>query len=111
MAINGSSKQTAACARPKVPRPPDPTHVTLHGVEPTMSNELTRRQFLSAGAAASVAALPTPGALAGVEAPAEVPQRRFYSILSLGRLGFQATFPESLELAVKHGFPGLDPDL
>jgi sugar phosphate isomerase/epimerase len=76
-----------------------------------MSNELTRRQFLSAGAAASVAALPTPGALAGVEAPAEVPQRRFYSILSLGRLGFQATFPESLELAVKHGFPGLDPDL
>ncbi|PYU54164.1 MAG: hypothetical protein DMG56_27520, partial [Acidobacteria bacterium] len=66
-----------------------------------MTNELTRRQLLSAGAAASVAALPSPGILAGAAAPAEMPRRKFYAILSLGRLGFQASFPESLELTVK----------
>src|SRR5947208_8868413 len=86
------------------------TGATLHGLEPTMTNELTRRQLLSVGAAASVAALPTPGILAGAAAPAEMPRRKFYAILSLGRLGFQASFPESLELTVKHGFEGLDPD-
>ena len=75
-----------------------------------MTNELTRRQLLSVGAAASVAALPTPGILAGAAAPAEMPRRKFYAVLSLGRLGFQASFPESLELTVKHGFEGLDPD-
>ncbi len=75
-----------------------------------MTNDLTRRQFLSAGAVASVAALPGSGMLAGVAAPAETPQRRFYAILSLGRLGLHASFPESLELTVKHGFEGLDPD-
>ncbi|MGH9454798.1 MAG: sugar phosphate isomerase/epimerase family protein, partial [Terriglobia bacterium] len=71
-----------------------------------MTHEFTRRQFLSAGAAASVAALPASGMMAGAEAP----QRNFYAILSLARLGFQASFPESLELTVKHGFEGLDPD-
>jgi len=75
-----------------------------------MTNELTRRQLLSVGAAASVAALPTPGILAGAAAPDEMPRRKFYAILSLGRLGFQASFPESLELTVKNGFEGLDPD-
>jgi sugar phosphate isomerase/epimerase len=75
-----------------------------------MTNEITRRQFLSAGAAAGIAARPAPGMLAGVEAPAERPKRRFYAILSVGRLGFHARFPQSLELAVKHGFEGLDPD-
>ena len=75
-----------------------------------MTNEITRRQFLSAGAAASIAARPAPGMLAGVESPAERPKRRFYAILSVGRLGFHASFPQSLELAVKHGFEGLDPD-
>lgn len=75
-----------------------------------MTNELTRRHLLSVGAAASVAALPTPVILACAAAPAEMPRRKFYAILSLGRLGFQASFPESLELTVKHGFEGLDPD-
>ncbi|MGO9269040.1 MAG: sugar phosphate isomerase/epimerase family protein [Terriglobia bacterium] len=75
-----------------------------------MTNDLTRRQFLSAGAVASVAALPGSDMLAGVAAPAETAQRRFYAILSLGRLGLHASFPESLELTVKHGFEGLDPD-
>jgi sugar phosphate isomerase/epimerase len=75
-----------------------------------MTNEITRRQFLSAGAAASLAARPAPGMLAGAEAPAERPKRKFYALLSLGRLGFHADFPQSLELTVKHGFEGLDPD-
>jgi sugar phosphate isomerase/epimerase len=75
-----------------------------------MTNEITRRQFLSAGAAASIAARPAPGILAGVEAPAERPKRMFYAILSLGRLGFHAGFPQSLELTIQHGFEGLDPD-
>jgi sugar phosphate isomerase/epimerase len=74
-----------------------------------MSNELTRRRFFSAGAAASVAALPT-HMFAGREASAGMSQRKFYAILSLGRLGFKASFPESLELTVKHSFEGLDPD-
>jgi translation initiation factor IF-1 len=30
-----------------VSRPPDASRATLHGLEPTMTNELTRRQFLS----------------------------------------------------------------
>jgi hypothetical protein len=75
-----------------------------------MSNELTRRQFLSAGAAASAATLSNAAALASVTEPAEIPQRKFYAILSLGRLGFRAGFPKSLELTVKHRFEGLDPD-
>ncbi len=37
-------------------------------------------------------------------------ERKFYAILSLGRLGFHASFPESVELAAKHSFEGLDPD-
>ena len=75
-----------------------------------MTNELTRRRLLCAGAAASVAVLPVPGLTAGTAAPAQTTQRKFYAILSLGRLGFDASFTESLELAVKHGFEGLDPD-
>jgi sugar phosphate isomerase/epimerase len=38
-------------------------------------------------------------------------ERRFYAILSLGRLGFHTSFPEAMELATKHGFEGLDPEL
>ncbi len=110
MPTKESLEQTTACAGRSVPRPPAATRATLHGLEPTMTNELTRRQFLSAGAAASVAALPAPGMLAGAAVPAETPRRKFYAILSLGRLGFQASFPESLELTIKHGFEGLDPD-
>src|SRR5690348_10487119 len=93
--------------------PPDATGATLHGLEPTMTNELTRRQLLSVGAAASVAALPNPVLLARAAAPAEMTGRKFYSILSLGRLGFQGSFSESLELAVKARFrrPGSGSEL
>ncbi|HXJ92286.1 MAG TPA: TIM barrel protein [Terriglobia bacterium] len=76
-----------------------------------MTNQLTRRRFLSTGAAvASSAVVPAAGLAAGANTPAEPPQRKFYPILSVGRLGFEANFNQSLELAVKHGFEGLDPD-
>jgi sugar phosphate isomerase/epimerase len=75
-----------------------------------MSNELTRRRFLSVGAAASAAALPTAGMFAGPRPASEIPQRKFYMILSLSRLGLHGSFPDALELALRHGFEGLDPD-
>lgn len=74
-----------------------------------MTSEMTRRQFLSAGAVAGAAALPA--TVARDQARAATPERKFYANLSVGRLGFQATFPESVELAVKYGFEGVDPDL
>ena len=76
-----------------------------------MTNELTRRRFLSAGATvATSAVLPVAGLGARIAAPAEAPRRKFYAVLSVGRLGFEANFNESMGLAVKYGFEGLDPD-
>jgi sugar phosphate isomerase/epimerase len=72
-----------------------------------MSTPLTRRQFVYTGAAAGIA-LSAAGKLLAHPIPAS--ERKFYAILSLGRLGFHASFPESVELAAKHGFEGLDPD-
>jgi sugar phosphate isomerase/epimerase len=72
-----------------------------------MPNPITRREFLVAGAATSIA-LSVPAKLITAATPS--PERKFYAILSLGRLGFHASFPESVELAAKHGFEGLDPD-
>ncbi len=72
-----------------------------------MSIEFTRRHFLAASAATGIA-LSTSGKL--IAAVTAGQDRKFYAILSLGRLGFHATFPESVELAAKHGFEGLDPD-
>jgi len=74
-----------------------------------MRNGLTRRRFLSAGAA-SLAAVPARGLTSQAASPAETSQRKFYAVLSVSRLGFQASFTESLDLAVRHGFEGLDPD-
>ena len=71
-----------------------------------MSNLITRRHFLAASAATGIAL----STVSKLVAAATSPERKFYAILSLGRLGLHATFPESLELATKHGFEGLDPD-
>jgi sugar phosphate isomerase/epimerase len=73
-----------------------------------MSIPINRRHFLVAGAAAGIA-LSAVGRV--VAATTSIQERRFYAILSLGRLGFHTSFPESLELATKHGFEGLDPDI
>jgi len=76
-----------------------------------MSNPLTRRQFLVAGTAAGAAASLSFRATAELAAATTSgQQRKFYPILSLGRIGFHASFPESVELATKYGFAGLDPD-
>jgi sugar phosphate isomerase/epimerase len=72
-----------------------------------MSNPITRREFLGAAVATGL----TLSATGRLAAAASAPARKFYAILSLGRLGFHATFPESVELATKHGFEGLDPDI
>ncbi len=72
-----------------------------------MSNPVTRRQFLFSGAAAGIA-LSATGKLASAATSGQ--ERKFYAILSLGRLGFHASFSESVELATKYGFEGLDPE-
>ena len=71
---------------------------------------MTRRKFLLAGAATGVAFSATRGLLAHTSEAVPASERKFYSILSLGRLGFHASFPESVDLAGKYGFEGLDPD-
>ena len=69
--------------------------------------EISRRLFLS-----------TPALIAGLgqlgmtrlyadDAPLA---RRFYMDLSCGRIGVKATFPEALDLAIRHGFEAVDPD-
>jgi sugar phosphate isomerase/epimerase len=72
-------------------------------------HKLTRRRFISA-AAVSAAGIPK-AAFAAPGAPAEDSARKFYNVLSLGRLGFHASFPDSVRLAVQHGFEGVDPSL
>jgi sugar phosphate isomerase/epimerase len=73
-----------------------------------MVTAVTRRRFLLAVAASGIV-LSAPQRIFP-ESPA-ASKRKFYAILSLGRLGFHASFPESVELAIKHGFEGLDPDV
>jgi len=69
--------------------------------------EMSRRYFLS-----------TPALIAGLGQldtfrlnAADAPlARRFFMDLSCGRIGVKATFLESIDLAVRHGFEGVDPD-
>jgi sugar phosphate isomerase/epimerase len=76
-----------------------------------MRKELTRRRFIAAAGlgAVGVAGASHASLLSGV-APPEVPQRKFYTVLSLGALGLKGSFQQSVELAVKYGFEGVDPD-
>ena len=75
-----------------------------------MSNyRLSRRSFLTTaglGAASIAAYRPLPV----VALAAGIPERRFFVVLSCGRIGVKANFLESVDLAVKHGFEGVDPD-
>jgi sugar phosphate isomerase/epimerase len=71
-------------------------------------NKLSRRKFISAAAMVGATGLVHPAReVAG--APAE--GRKFYNVLSLGRIGFRASFPESVNLAAKYGFEGVDPSV
>jgi len=72
-----------------------------------MSEVLNRREFLAAGAAAGMAALPGD---AKRGAPAQTLDRKFYSNLAIGLLGpLHQSVPETIDLAVKYGFEGVDP--
>jgi len=73
-----------------------------------MKNELSRRRFIAAaglGAAGAAHASLLPGT-----PPQPAPPRKFYVVLSLGRIGFNGTFQQSVELAAQRGFEGVDPD-
>jgi len=74
-----------------------------------MRDDITRRRFLVATAMAG-GVLSLPQKLCAWAESSTAAKRKFYSILSLGRIGFHASFPESVDLAAKYGFEGLDPD-
>ena len=74
-----------------------------------MKNELSRRRFIAAaglGAAGAAHASLLAGSASQPAAP-----RKFYVVLSLGRIGFNGTFQQSVELATHYGFEGVDPDV
>jgi sugar phosphate isomerase/epimerase len=70
-------------------------------------NKLTRRRFASAVGLGALAFHPS--SFSAV-APAPSEARKFYTVLSLGRIGFKGSFQQSVELAAKCGFEGVDPD-
>lgn len=70
------------------------------------TDQIRRREFVKTlGVGAAATALP---ATFGEETAGTA--RKFFFILSLGRIGFKAAFPNAVNLAAKHGFEGLDPD-
>ena len=71
-------------------------------------HQLNRRDFLTTAGmgAAGLATFEVPSAM-GLAA---VNERRFFVVLSCGRIGVKASFREAIDLAVKYGFEGVDPD-
>ena len=65
-------------------------------------NKLTRRRFASAVGLGALALHPSSFS-ADAPALSEAPQRKFYTVLSLGRIGFKGSFQQSVELATKYG--------
>lgn len=75
-----------------------------------MANQrLNRREFFAV-TGLGVAGLARLESLAKAPGAADIPKRKFYVVLSCGRIGTKASFRESLDLAVKYGFEGVDPD-
>jgi len=73
-------------------------------------SKLTRRKFI-ARTGTGLAAFQATSTSPGRSTPAAAgPARKFYAILSLGRIGFNGTFEQSVDLARKYGFEGVDPD-
>jgi len=70
---------------------------------------LSRRRFLSA-AGLTAAGLARAPLFAGPGKAAATPKRKFYVVLSLGRIGFEGSFRQSVELANQYAFEGVDPD-
>jgi len=69
--------------------------------------EMSRRYFLSTSALIAGTGQLEMTRLNAADAPLT---RRFFMDLSCGRIGVKATFLESIDLAVRHGFEGVDPD-
>jgi len=69
--------------------------------------EMSRRYFLSTSALIAGTGQREMTRLNAADAPLA---RRFFMDLSCGRIGVKATFLESIDLAVRHGFEGVDPD-
>jgi sugar phosphate isomerase/epimerase len=73
-----------------------------------MTDALNRRQFLATSAAAGASALPL--AARRADNP-DTPARKFYSNLAIGLLGsFHVALHDTIDLAVKYGFEGIDPN-
>ena len=68
-----------------------------------------RRQFMAQVALATLAVRKL-GADPGVKTAQDPLPRKFYMNLSCSRIGVKASFQESVELASKLGFEGVDPD-
>jgi len=76
-------------------------------------DKITRRGFMAATGAGIAGLTPlnsAEGATPGGTKPSPPQQRKFYSVLSLDRLGLEGTFEQSVALATKYGFEGVDPD-
>ena len=72
-------------------------------------NKMTRRRFASAAGFGALA-FGASSFSADASVPSEAAQRKFYTVLSLGRIGFKGSFQQSVELAMQYGFEGVDPD-
>jgi len=72
-------------------------------------DRITRRGFLKVAGLGYVGTT-QPASFAGGTTRPEVPGRQFFTVLSVARIGHKATFLEAVDLAVKHGFEGVDPD-
>jgi len=77
------------------------------------TNKISRRGFMAAagvGVAGLVPARLAADSSASQSEDSPLPPRRFYTVLSLGRLGLRGSFDQSVALATKYGFEGVDPD-
>jgi sugar phosphate isomerase/epimerase len=77
------------------------------------TNRITRRGFIAATGAGIAGLAPqslVAGASPGKAEPSPLPLRKFYTVLNLGNLGLHGTFEQSIALAVKCGFEGVDTD-
>ena len=77
-------------------------------------NKISRRRFIANTGSGFAALAPARLAAAVIAGQAEPPprvSRRFYTVLSLGRLGLHGSFEQSVVLATKYGFEGVDPDI
>lgn len=77
------------------------------------TNKISRRLFIAAtgsGVAGLVPARMAAGVSASQTESSPREARKFYTVLSLGRLGLHGSFDQSVALATQYGFEGVDPD-